>query len=530
MHTPTPSDQPVAEPEPLPDTVQSAQRGTAIGLAALRQRLMEDLDRLCLPAEDWLRRAVDDPVLDVAIVGGGMSGLAAAAALRLAGVRRVQVFDRHPAGQAGPWVTHARMRTLRSPKHLAGPALGLPSLTFRAWYEAQFGAAAWQALARIARVQWQAYLNWYAEVLDLPVLHQRRVGEIVGTALADGSAGIAFKVWDEADPVTGQQPAPVSHQARHLVLATGMDGLGGPAVPAWADALPRQRWQHTSERIDFGRWQGRRLAIVGGGDSALDAAATAAEAGAASVAVLVRGSDFSRINHWKAFTHPGHVHGFAALPPAQRQPLLDFLKAQKVPPSQDTVQRVAGLANLQLHFDSPVSAVAVAADGDLLLTTGQGVHRVDHLVLATGYAVQPDARPELAGLAPHIRCWADRQPPLHAGFLLAGFPDLAPDFSLRERSLGACPVLGRIHLFTGAALVSVGKLSGDIPGISHGAERLARGIVARLYAADRERQFQAVRDYDELEVQGDEWAALRARPTGHATPAASPSSPLETLG
>ena len=113
------------------------------GLAALEDRLREDLERLCLPAQDWLARPADDPVLDVAIVGGGMAGLAAAAQLWLLGVRRIRVFDRNPVGAAGPWVTHARMETLRSPKELVGPALGLPSLTFRAWYEAQFGESGW---------------------------------------------------------------------------------------------------------------------------------------------------------------------------------------------------------------------------------------------------------------------------------------------------------------------------------------------------------------------------------------------------
>ena len=48
---------------------------------------------------------------------------------------------RSPKDFEGPWATTARMETLRSPKQLTGPALGLPALTFRAWYEAQFGTA-----------------------------------------------------------------------------------------------------------------------------------------------------------------------------------------------------------------------------------------------------------------------------------------------------------------------------------------------------------------------------------------------------
>ncbi|MGK9797804.1 FAD/NAD(P)-binding protein, partial [Salmonella enterica subsp. enterica] len=77
-----------------------------------------------------------------------------------------RIFDRAPAGFEGPWATTARMETLRSPKQLTGPALGLPALTFRAWYEAQFGTAAWDALDKIPRLQWMDYLRWYRRVLD----------------------------------------------------------------------------------------------------------------------------------------------------------------------------------------------------------------------------------------------------------------------------------------------------------------------------------------------------------------------------
>src|SRR3546814_19709626 len=74
-------------------------------------------------------------MLDALVVGGGMCGMVAAAALRRRGLTRIRIVDRSPEGREGPWVTYARMRTLRSPKHLAGPALGIPSLTFRAWFE-----------------------------------------------------------------------------------------------------------------------------------------------------------------------------------------------------------------------------------------------------------------------------------------------------------------------------------------------------------------------------------------------------------
>ena len=124
----------------------AAQQDNALqvtGLAALEARLHQDLSWLELPAKNWTlpHTLEDQPVLDVAVIGGGMAGLAAAASLKHLGIG-VVVFDRSPAGFEGPWATTARMETLRSPKQLTGPALGLPALTFRAWFEAQFGTDA----------------------------------------------------------------------------------------------------------------------------------------------------------------------------------------------------------------------------------------------------------------------------------------------------------------------------------------------------------------------------------------------------
>ena len=89
------------------------------GLAALEARLRQDLSWLEIPAKNWVTpRLVDgQPVLDVAVVGGGMAGLAAAASLKHLGIN-APIFDQAPEGYEGPWATTARMETLRSPKRL----------------------------------------------------------------------------------------------------------------------------------------------------------------------------------------------------------------------------------------------------------------------------------------------------------------------------------------------------------------------------------------------------------------------------
>jgi cation diffusion facilitator CzcD-associated flavoprotein CzcO len=84
-------------------------------------------------------------------------------------------------------------------------------------------------------------------------------------------------------------------------------------------------------------------------------------------------------------------------------------------------------------------------------------------------------------------------------------PDLGDAFEFLEAEPGACPALARIHCFSFPATLSHGKLTGDIPAISEGADRLARGIVRALFVADRERHFADLQAFDTPELLGDEW-------------------------
>ena len=141
-----------------------------IGLAALEAQVRRDIALTAHPRAEWMKENFrgGKPVLDVLIVGAGQSGLATAFQLIRERVRNILVIDRAPKGKEGPWVTFARMPTLRSPKDQTGPDLDVPSLTFQAWYEAQHGAQAWADLGLIASKDWQDYLVWYRKVLDLP--------------------------------------------------------------------------------------------------------------------------------------------------------------------------------------------------------------------------------------------------------------------------------------------------------------------------------------------------------------------------
>jgi len=469
------------------------------GLPALEARLRQDLEFLELPAKPWVpeRRADDGAaVSDVAIIGAGMAGLAAAAALRLDGVERVQVLDRAAPGQEGPWVTYARMETLRSPKGLAGPALGLPSLTFRAFFEAQHGRPAWDALGKIPRGQWMDYLNWYRRAMALPV----RNGAAVSLVRPRADGLIALEMEGGPDLL-----------CRRLVLASGRDGLGAHFVPEMAQGVDRRFWAHSREEIDFASLRGKRVGVVGAGASAMDNAATALEAGARSLDLFVRRPALPRVNKFTGIGSQGVVHGFASLPDAWKWRFLHYAGAAQTPPPRDSTMRVSRHPHARLHLACPVEGLR-EEDGGIVAETPQGPFALDFIIFATGFRVALEERPELALIAPHIRLWRDRfpQPPGQESEELATSPDLAPDFSFQEKVAGECPALARIHAFNYPATLSHGKLTGDIPAISAGAQRLSRGICASLFVEDRETHFKRLVAYDTPELLGDEWPEREA--------------------
>lgn len=467
-----------------------------IGLDALEARLRQDLEWLELPAKSWVlpRQADGVRVADVAVIGGGMCGLAAAAALRLKGIDNIRVLDQAPEGQEGPWITFARMETLRSPKALAGPALGLPALTFRAWFEAQFGTAAWDRLDKIPRAQWMEYLVWYRRVMGVPV--ENGVSVTLLRPRLDGLLAL------ETEAASGREAI----LARRVVLATGRDGLGGPWMPGMADHIAPRFRAHSSDSIDFAALRGRRVAVVGAGASAMDNAATALEAGCASLDMFVRRAALPRINKFTGIGSQGVVHGFAGLPDEWKWHYLHYVFGQQTPPPRDSTLRVSRHPQARLHLSSPILALEEAGDA-VRVTTPKGRFEVDFIIFATGFRTDLALRPELRLIAPHILFWGDRFTPQpgQENEELATSPDLAPDFSFREKAPGACPALPRIHCFNYPATLSAGKLTGDIPAVSAGADRLARAIARALFVEDRAEHFARLQAYDTPELQGDEW-------------------------
>ena len=341
---------------------------------------------------------------------------------------------------------------------------------------------------------WMDYLIWYRKVLELPV----RNDVLVEGIHARGNQLFAVDVRERDQ----------SRQflARHVVLATGRDGLGGAYIPPLADGIDRRFWAHSADAIDFAELRGKRVAVVGAGASAMDNAAEAAEAGASRLDLFIRRADIPRVNKFTGIGSQGVVHGFAGLSDEWKWRFLDYTLKSQTPPPRHSVLRVSAHPHAYFHLASPITHLAV--DGDhLIVTTPKGRYETDFIIFGTGFKVDFALRPELAEFMPHIRLWRDRFP-TPAGMdnpELEYSPDLGDSFEFLEKAPGECPALSRLHCFSYPATLSHGKLSGDIPAVSDGADRLARGIVRSLFVEDREIHFANLKAFATAEILGDEW-------------------------
>lgn len=467
-------------------------------LAELNARVKQDLEYLNFPPANWSKPVgteAGQDVSDAVIIGGGMCGLVAWLALTRAGIRNLRIVDRASKGAEGPWVTYARMETLRSPKNLLGPALGMASLTFRAWYTALFGIAAWDELYRIPRPMWMDYLNWYRDVLSVPVENGIDVTRVISRD--DGLL--------ELEIAGGERPSIVT---RKLVMATGRDGLGEPAIPDFVAPLTRLKtWGHSADMIDFAALKGKRVVVIGVGASAVDNAAEALEAGVGEVRLLARRKSMPTINKLMGIGSYGVTAGFPKIEPAWRWRLMDYATKQQTPAPHNSTLRVSRHPNAYFHFDCGIRSMR-EEDGEVVITTNKGrIFRTDFVILGTGFNVDPLARPELAPFQDRIACWEDRYTPPEGeeNAPLGRFPWLEEDFSFTEKEPGTAPWLKDIHCFNYGSSMSLGKVSGDIPAISEGALWLARGVSASLFIRDIDHHWQELLAYEKPELDGSEW-------------------------
>ncbi len=475
----------------------------AKNLQELEARAAYELECLAYPSRPWVvpRRHNGEPVYDALIVGGGQSGITIAFRLLRERVTNIRVLDRNREGLAGPWITFARMHTLRTPKDVVGPELGFPSLSARAWYEARFGENSWASVGKVPRTLWHEYLGWLRRIAGIDVTHQADVSDI------EPIAGGLFAVTVQNGGATQTM------FARNVVLATGLEGSGRWIVPSMIEhALPRERYAHTSEAIDFAALAGRRIGVIGAGASAFDNAAMALEHGAAAVELFCRRPKLPIINPNRWIEFYGFLRHFADLDDAARWRFIKFIFDMNQPPPQDAFDRCARFDNFTLRLGSPVQDICLAGDV-IQLKTPQGPSCVDFLIAGTGFVIDLAVRPELGRVAQQIALWSDRyRPPAGAeSERLGGYPYLSEYFQFVEKVPGTAPYLKNLFCYTYAATASLASTAG-ISQLKFGADRISFGITRELFRDDADTHFAGLRDYREPELDTSGYEAPRRPP------------------
>lgn len=466
-----------------------------LSLEQLTERVKTDLSYIAYGGADWVTPVhhPDGHVYDVVIVGGGQSGLGAAFGLLRERVSNILVIDENREGLEGPWVTYARMMTLRTPKHLTSIDLGIPSLTFRAWWEAQHGQDGWEALDKIPRGEWMKYLRWYRRILQLPVVNDVKLDVIEPLAeglyrLHIGGAGA---------------PAPAL-LARKVILATGIQGGGEWHVPPMiANNLPRHLYAHTSEAIDFDSLKGKKVAVLGGGASAFDNANFALTEGVAEAHVFVRRKELPRVNPIRQMETSGMIERFPSLPDADKYAAIRHFFQHNQPPTNDTFERASSWPGFHLHIASPWLDVK-AADQGAVVTTPAGSFTFDFLIISTGLLTDPALRPELKLVEQHIARWRDRYkaPEAEASPMLDAHPYLTPGFAYTSRTEEGEKQIYGLFAFNYSALINSGISASALSGMRYGVPKLVSEVADQLFLDHRTENLQHFFAYNEPEFTG----------------------------
>jgi len=317
------------------------------------------------------------PTCDVAIVGAGPYGLSAAAHLRAVKGLEVRVFGEPMSFWERHMPVGMRLRSPWAASHLADPNR---SLTLEA-YQSACGN---HLSAPIPLSRFIEYGRWFQH-RAVPETEARKVLRI-----EPGAAGFRVSL-DSGEECT----------ARRVVIAAGI-------VPfAWRapefDSVPTQYASHSCDQRDLRHFARRRVAVIGGGQSALESAALLHEAGA-EVEVIARQPRIhwldrsaklhrlglvSRLMYHPSDVGPAGVSQLVGRPNLFRRlprRLQDLLGVRSI--------RAAGAAWLQSRLrDVPISTgrsvISAAPAGDrVTLKLQDGTERrVDHVLLATGYRV-----------------------------------------------------------------------------------------------------------------------------------------------
>lgn len=393
------------------------------------------------------RRAMKaEPSVNVAIIGAGPYGLAAAAHLRAATVETC-VFGETMEF----WETQMPMgMCLRS--SWAASHIGHPR---RALTLDEFSASERSSISKpIPLDRFVGYGRWFQRHVA-PDVDRRRVVRIEREA-----KGFRLRL-DDGDTVL----------ARRVVVAAGISRFGWR--PPQFDGLSKELASHSGEHRDLRHFSGRRVVVVGGGQSALESAALLQEAGA-EVEVIARQERIRWLDQRAGWlkSHRNPLRSLLYPPTDVGPPILNRIVAapdvfRRLPRAmRERIAfrsiRPAGagwlagrLHDVPIRTSRVVEAARRAEDGVEVRLDDGSRRNIDHVLICTGYRVD-------------IARYGFLTPDLLSSVRTAdGYPLLTDGF---ESSLAG------LHFLGAAAAWSYGPLCRFVSGTAFSGRALARRI------------------------------------------------------
>ena len=318
---------------------------------------------------------------DVTILGAGPYGLSAAAHLRKVKGLDVGVFGEPMSFWERNMPAGMLLRSNWTATQIANPD---GSLTLEAFKEAS-GNHLSQPVPLDRFVQ---YGQWYQQ-RAVPDLDRRKVCRI------ESDPG-GFRVnLEEGEAVI----------SRRVVVAAGIGAFAWS--PSEFEGLPASLASHSSEHRDFRRFAGKKVLVIGSGQSALESAALLHEGGA-EVEVIARSHHVHWLQGWTSktlhhrlgeFTRrllyaptdvgPAGVSQLMARPDLLRRlprQLQDKLRKRSVRPA-GARWLVDRLKDVPVHLGRSVITVSPVGEQVRIRLNDGSERTVDHVLLGTGYRV-----------------------------------------------------------------------------------------------------------------------------------------------
>jgi cation diffusion facilitator CzcD-associated flavoprotein CzcO len=221
---------------------------------------------------------------DVAILGAGPYGLSAAAHLRTMKGLDVQVFGEPMSFWEQNMPVGMFLRSNWTATQIADPNRSLTLEAYQAATGDRLPEGSGTHKHPVPLNNFVGYGKWYQSqaVADLNRSKIRRISRANGR-------GYRLELADNGDVFT----------ARRVVLAGGIGSFAW--IPSEFRQLPSALMSHTSVHSDLGKFAGKQVLVIGGGQSALESAALLHESGA-QAEVIARTQTIPWLGGWASST------------------------------------------------------------------------------------------------------------------------------------------------------------------------------------------------------------------------------------